>query len=419
MKFILHLHPPQLPVEACHFRRTFGLGGSALVLFVLLLMTGMLELFVYDPTVAEAYPSVQQLQQMSLGRWVRNIHYLSAQLIVVVSFLHLLRVFLTGGYSGVRRGNWWIGLVVLFVLLCSAFTGYLLPWDQLSFWAVTICSKMFEYVPLIGAGLQQLLFSGSEVGPATLHNFYILHTIFLPGTITVLLVFHFWFVRKARGVILPQSHAGQPEVRSKVPSYPDLVFREAAVALNLCALVLILAVFIDAPLGLPANPGMSPNPVKAPWYYLGVQELLIHFQPLVAIVIAPCCAALFLFLLPMTRLKDHEAGRWFVSRRGLSGAVIAFAIALLSVPALIILNSVVPFPFFPAWIGHYLLPLGGTAILIGGAVLFMRRMAKMTQAEIVLVLFVFFATTVVILTITGIFFRGAEMALVLPSWMAL
>ena len=122
---------------------------------------------------------------------------------VVVAVLHLFRVFFTGGFVGLRRSNWWIGLGLLACVIGSVFTGYLLPWDQLSYWAITICTGMLAYVPGSGAWLQNIARGGGEIGAPTLLNFFTLHTSILPGTVAVLMGFHFWRVRKDRGIILP------------------------------------------------------------------------------------------------------------------------------------------------------------------------------------------------------------------------
>ena len=137
------------------------------------------------------------------GPLVRGVHYWSANLLVVVAGLHLLRVFLTGAFHGPRRSNWLIGLGLLFAVLLSAFTGYLLPWDQLSYWAITVSTEMLAYVPVIGETLKYVILGGEDIGPATAVVFYTTHTTVVPIALILLMTWHIWRVRLAGGVILP------------------------------------------------------------------------------------------------------------------------------------------------------------------------------------------------------------------------
>ena len=260
---ILHLHPRTVPRETLGFTLSWGLGGMAAVLVCLSFLTGILLLLVYQPSVDKAYASILILtREVPFGLWVRNIHHWSANLLVVISLLHLLRIVLTGAFGSGRRINWIIGLCLFFLLLSANFTGYLLPWDQLAFWAVTICTGMLGYLPLCGTWLQELFRGGPEIGGPTLANFFVLHVAFIPGTFFILLLWHFWLVRRSGGLVRVK-RAGDVRIE-RVPTVPDLIVREAAVGLVLIASVLTLSVFWNAPLAAEANPGMSPNPAKAP-----------------------------------------------------------------------------------------------------------------------------------------------------------
>ncbi len=203
--FVLHLRPVRVRRATLPYTHTFGLGGSSLVLISLMVATGVLMMFAYEPTPERAYQSVAALQDGFLfGGLVRNIHHWSANLLVVVAVAHMLRVFFTGGFHGSRQFNWVIGVALLAAVLASNFTGYLLPWDQLSYWAVTICTGMFSYVPWIGGWLQQAARGGPELGASTLILYYTLHTTLLPVALFLLMGFHFWRVRKAGGVVDPR-----------------------------------------------------------------------------------------------------------------------------------------------------------------------------------------------------------------------
>ena len=161
---ILHLHPPKAHERTLELTHTLGLGGMPIVLVMLLALTGILLMFIYEPSPRLAYDSVIRLQEeIRFGQLIRNIHHWSGNILLIVSFLHLLRVFFTGAFRGSRRFNWVIGLCLFFLVLVSNFTGYLLPWDQLAFWAITICTGMLEYLPGLGLWLQKMIRGGEAV----------------------------------------------------------------------------------------------------------------------------------------------------------------------------------------------------------------------------------------------------------------
>ncbi len=203
---ILHFRPTFVPERTLRFSLTFGLGGMAAVLVLLQLFTGVLLKFVYEPLPTLAYESIGRLQGTFLfGPLIRNIHFWSANFLILVVFLHGLRVFFTGAFHAPRQMNWVIGLTLSLLVLASNLTGYLLPWDQLAYWATTICVGMLEYIPLIGTWLQRAILGGSQMGPSTLRNFYAFHTAVIPALIVALMAFHFWRVRKAGGLVIPRS----------------------------------------------------------------------------------------------------------------------------------------------------------------------------------------------------------------------
>ncbi|HSG81255.1 MAG TPA: cytochrome b N-terminal domain-containing protein [Gemmatimonadota bacterium] len=419
--FILHLRPVRLPARSLRYTHTFGLGGMSAVLFVLLAMTGILLMFVYEPTPERAYGSILTLQnEVFFGKLVRNVHHWSANFLIVIVVLHLLRAYFSGGYHGPRQFNWVIGLALLACVIAANFTGYLLPWDQLSYWAITISTSMIRYVPLAGGWLERAVRGGPEIGSATLINFYTLHTTVIPVALVLLMGWHFWRVRKAKGVVVPrgpdETLEDQPEV---VLALPHLMLRELSVALILVAVVLWFAVLVDPALGDAANPGMSPNPAKAPWYFMGIQELLLHFHPLFAVVIIPTAATLALLAIPYVRYDGDTAGIWFMSRRGRRLAVIAALVALLVTPAWIVadelwIGSDGWLPGLPPVIGVGLVPVTiMLAALLGFAWLLKKRYGA-TRDELIQTAFVLLATAFVVLTVTGVWFRGPGMALVWP-----
>ena len=426
--FVLHLRPVRVPAAAIRFTHTFGLGGMALVLLALLAVTGSLLMFVYTPVPGEAYLSIERLQDpqggVLFGAFVRAIHHWSANLLVLVAALHLLRVFFTGAYLAERAWNWVVGLGLFAGILASAFTGYLLPWDQLAFWAVTIVTGMAGYVPLAGAALAGLLRGGEEIGPATLGNYYALHTQWLPALLAGFAGFHFWRVRRAKGVIVPPDAARDPQGKpEQVAFLPHLFWRELAVGAGLVATVTLFAALVRAPLGPAANPGLSLNPAKAPWYFLGFQELLVHLHPLFAVVVVPLAAVLALVALPWLGFSPTEPhGAWFLSALGRRTARFALVAGLLLTPLAVVADALA--------LGAAGSPTGSAALVTRGVLPFaalvalgvagfrlLRGRFGASPLEATQALFVFFATAFVALTLTGTWFRGPGMTLVWP-WQA-
>jgi quinol-cytochrome oxidoreductase complex cytochrome b subunit len=418
---ILHIHPPTVPERNLALTRTWGLGGMALVLVVVQFFTGVALKFVYAPFPGRAYDSIRILQnEVLFGQLIRNIHYWSAVLLLVATFLHLLRVYFTGAITAPRQFNWVIGLSLFLLVLLSNFTGYLLPWDQLAYWAITICIGMVGYIPVLGAPLSDAIRGGAEVGPATISIFYTFHTFILPFSILILTAFHFWRVRKAGGVMpRPAPEGGRDAADDKVPTIPHLVAREAVAALVLVAFVLVLAVFFNAPLGDKANPGLSPNPTKAPWYFMGIQELLMHFHPLFAVLVIPLMIAGFLLYIPYIRYDENPQGAWFHSGKGIRMGRLAAVTGLVLTPALIVADEFifkieVWLPDIPTVVSLGLLP---TAVYTFAVVLFYRWIKKRYHAsnnEAVQAVFILLLTAFVLTTVVGVWFRGQGMALVWP-----
>ena len=311
-KFFLHLHPTKIDSRAVKFNRTFGLGGVCALLFIILSITGLLLRFSYIPTVEHAYDSILGLKNNTMfGQFIRNLHHLSAKLMVLVSFLHLIRTYYSQSFHLKRAENWIYGLLMMFLVLASSFTGYLLPWDQLAYWAITVITQIAEYIPLIGDSLAYAIRGSHTVDGNTLINFYTLHTGIIPILFIILMSMHFWLVRKAGGIALPQQ-----EEKQKVDVISNLVPKEIMLASIVIAGLFLVSVFYDAPLLEEANPLKSPNPSKAPWYFLGAQELLLHLHPFFSAVIIPFSAALFFFGLPYYKYTNLNIGVWFNSPLG-------------------------------------------------------------------------------------------------------
>jgi len=379
--FFLHLYPVKVPTRVLRIRYSFRLGFIAAVLFVILVVTGVYLMFFYTPAVGSAYGDMQRLRTgVGFGQLIRNVHRWTAHLMVLVVLLHLVRTFFAGAYKRPREFNWVIGVVLLLSTLGFSFTGYLLPWDQLSYWAVTVGTNLVQYVPLLGKTLQNLLIGGDQIGQPTLLRFYALHVAVLPVLVVVILCIHIWRVRKD-GFAVERSSAGTfeeeatarpaPAVPATAPAnlyggrtrvlgvvdrqsvtaeersvddtvftWPHLLVRHVVVALGTAATVLALGVAFAAPLRGLADPNLTPEPAKAPWYFAGLQELLAHFDPLVAGILVPTGAVLTLVLLPYIDRNPSTVAR----RRKV--AIVVFSGLLIAAVALTVIGT-----FFrgPGW----------------------------------------------------------------------
>jgi len=311
--FLLHWFPSKLTKASLDWSYSFWLGTVSAALLLLLILSGFPLLFLYIPSVERAYASVKDIEYVvAFGSWIRSVHRLSAHLMVAAVFLHLVRVFLTGAYkNGVGQGqrrewNWVIGVGMLLSTLFLSFTGYLLPWDQLAFWAVTVGTNIAASVPVAGATIRELLIGGRTIDQPTLIRFYALHVFVLPALLGVLFLYHVWRIRKDGGLAradreqLLEKKAEHPPVPSKtytllgvargtapivrtasleapdrtVNSVPDLTRRAAIAVLGTIAALSILSALIRSPLEEAANPLITPNPAKAPWYFLWLQEIV-------------------------------------------------------------------------------------------------------------------------------------------------
>jgi quinol-cytochrome oxidoreductase complex cytochrome b subunit len=299
---------------------------------------------------------------------------------VAVVFLHLVRVFLTGGYkNGTGRGqrrewNWVLGVAMLLVTLFLSFTGYLLPWDQLAYWAVTVGTNIASAVPLVGEEVRELMLGGRAIDQPTLIRFYVLHVILLPGALAVLFAYHMWRIRKDGGLACADGAAALPAARevpaaptktytllgvargtnptirassverpdTTVSAVPDLTRRAAIVILGTIAAISILAVFVPSPLEEPANPLVTPNPAKAPWYFLWLQELVTDTTfrlgaftvngALVGGILLPGLLVGLLAVWPwLDRSPADAAGRWFARSRRTQNVVFLIVVALVLV----------------------------------------------------------------------------------------
>jgi quinol-cytochrome oxidoreductase complex cytochrome b subunit len=200
----LHLHPVRVKRHAVRYTYTFCLGGISFFLFLNLTVTGLYLMFFYVPSISRAFQDIQAIEaSIAFGSLVRNMHRWAAHLMVLTVFLHMIRVFYHGAYKPPREFNWVVGVVLLFCTLWLSFTGYLLPWDQIAFWAITVGTQMAQYAPLLGPETGFFLLGGIQVGGDTLLRFYVMHVIAFPLITAIFLIVHFWRIRKDGGISGP------------------------------------------------------------------------------------------------------------------------------------------------------------------------------------------------------------------------
>jgi len=411
INFLMHLHPKTVNVQAIKFTRTFGLGGINALLFVILAVTGLLLRFSYVPTPTDAYNSILALQNNSIfGSLLRNIHHWSAMLMVVTAFLHLLRVFYTGSIYYERKKNWYYGLALFAVVLAFNFTGYLLPWDQLSFWAVTIMTNIVEYIPFIGNGFANIIRGGETVNGNTLLNFYNFHTALLPLLFVVFIVIHFWLVRKAKGVTVADNTN-----ESTVKVNPDLISKEIITALVLLVSIILFSIFFDASLLEKANPLISPNPSKAPWYFMGIQELLINLHPIFVSFIIPILVITFFVLIAKSQINKDKIGTWFYSKEGKKTIIISAIFA-----SVLVKSVIFSFEYFinlselniPLYISTGIIPFLMYLIPVSAFIFYLKSVRKADKIELILAIVTIIFTSYLVMSFVGIWLRGDAMHLI-------
>ena len=355
--FLLHIQPAKVHRHSLRASYSLGLGLISLYLFLILVVTGVLLMFYYVPSTDHAYNVMKDLQfVVSAGLVLRNMHRWAAHLMVIFVLLHMCRVFYTGAYKRPREFNWVLGIGLFLLTLGLSFTGYLLPWDQLAFWAITVGTNIASYAPYIGPGLKYLMLGGNVVGQEALIRFYALHVIVLPAFAVFLIAVHLWRVRKDGGLSRPEeagdtvqqvelsrlptnktyglmelARGTTPQVgrnpEDEVFAWPHLIFRELLLFLLVVAAVLFLAVFWNAPLEELANPIHPPNPAKAPWYFLGLQEL-VSYSAFWGGVVVPGLLITALVLLPYIDHNRKGVGRWFARERFVANTIFTICLVI-------------------------------------------------------------------------------------------
>ena len=364
----LHLHPVKVKRHALKFNYTFGLGGLSLLLFIVEAVTGAFLMFYYVPSVERAFFDMKDLRfAVYFGVLMRNMHRWAAHGMVAVVFLHMCRVFYTAAYKTPREFNWVLGVFLFVVTLAFSYTGYLLPWDQLAYWGVTVGTNIAGSVPLIGKTIKFLLLGGNITGQNALLRFYVLHCFVLPMVVVVMMGIHFWRIRKDGGISGPQVEtSGQESTREVFPpqpekkyalmsvmkgksmlidkepentesTFPYLVSKELTFTIISLVLLLVVSYCFNAPLEEMANPEKTPSPAKAPWYFLWIQEMISWASPFWSGVVIPGLVMLALVILPYIDRDPRGVGVWFAPER--KRIVTIFTIAVIVVLVLILIGE--------------------------------------------------------------------------------
>lgn len=337
--FFHHLHPPTIPAAQARWRYTLGAGGTAIFLMLVLGLTGILEAFYYSPNPQEAALSVQTITYLvPFGGLVRNLHYWSAQLLILVAGIHLLRVVFTAAYSRPRRFNYLLGLGLFVLALLLDFTGYILRWDEGICYPLVTGTNLLKTIPLIGNFIYRIAIGGGEACTTALLRFYIWHIFGLTLLAVILSVWHAFRVRRDGGIAVPPPHLRTDTARI---TRNELARREVLAILIISILLILLASFFPAPIA----PAMTGKPVvtenaRAPWFFLWVQQMLKWGDPFVLGVLIPLILLAILALIPyiFPQPADSDIGRWFPKSNRLAQIVVILIV--LTVIALTLLALV-------------------------------------------------------------------------------
>jgi len=323
--FFHHLHPPSIPAPQARFRYTLAAGGLAVFLSLILGITGILEVFYYIPTPAEAAPSIQTLTFLvPFGGLVRNLHFWAAQFLVIVSLVHLLRVVFTGAYLPPRRFNYLLGMGLLVLAVLLDFTGYVLRWDDGIHWALVTGTNLLKSIPGIGQQLYASLVGGDQPGAATLIRFYGWHIFGLAAAAVILVIWHIFRVRRDGGIAVPPPPLRATQLR--ITRF-ELVRREVLAILLASVILLILSMFVPAPLAASILTSSSmPEAARAPWFFLWVQELLKLGNPFIWGVLVPLAVLSLVILIPYVLPKPalSQVGRWFPKSNRMAQVLVGF-----------------------------------------------------------------------------------------------
>ncbi|MAS32612.1 MAG: hypothetical protein CL610_01310 [Anaerolineaceae bacterium] len=318
--FWLHMRPSYFNVDMTGIYPTFRLGWLSTYFVFFETITGIILMFWYTPSPEIAYGNMlSMLNNVPFGQFVRDLHRLGAEAMVLIVFLHMLRTFYTGSYKKPRQFTWFTGVVLLIVTGFLSFTGYLLPWDQLALWAVTIGASMAEASPLIGEQANMIMRGGPEMGANGLLRFYMAHVLLLPVLLFVFTGVHYYKVIIHGHSLPPRTENIGEDTAKRVPldkrAYfiPDVLTSEVMwFAVTTFIMIVLCVWFYHAPLESHADPQVTPLGTTAPWYFLWIQGALKLGDKTFWGVIFPTILLGFLMVVPYI---DLTPSRRFADRR--------------------------------------------------------------------------------------------------------
>jgi ubiquinol-cytochrome c reductase cytochrome b subunit len=322
------LHKP-LPKET-GFWHTFG--SLSLFLFVNQVVTGILLMIYYRPTTNTAFESVRFIMTKAHFGWlIRGLHAWGATLMILCVLVHMMRTFFMGAYKKPRELTWVIGVIILGCTVTFGFTGYLLPWNQLSYWATTVGTEITGAIPLAGQYLKLLLRGGEGVTGETLARFYVLHVVVLPWVLTMLIVAHLFLMRVQGLATLERVGEERPiDKKNGVPFFPHHVLKEGVVFSLLVGVLITLIVLWPVELGEKADPFVTPEGIKPEWYFLSTYQLLKYFPKMLGLFVSLIPPLLLLLWPLLDRSPErHPKKRPVAVSIGVAGLVLALVFGLL------------------------------------------------------------------------------------------
>jgi ubiquinol-cytochrome c reductase cytochrome b subunit len=333
--FLFHIRPRYYQKASTFFSHTLRLGFFTAFFFFVELFTGLILMIYYTPSPDEAYVSILDIMShVAFGNLMRDIHRIGAEAMVIFTVLHMLRTYLTGSYKKERSFTWLTGVVLLILTLFLSFSGYLLPWDQLAYWAVTIGTSMAEAAPLFGNEVNLLLRGAPDIGHGGLLRFYLLHVILLPLLAIWFISIHYYKVAREHGISLPAKYEENQvpkevakDGKQRIDLIPDLLTHEMfLISLGIFLTIVITAFFYGgAPLEHIANPEQTPLDTMAPWYFLWLQGMLKIGDKTLMGIILPTIIFGLLFAVPYIDRNPH---RTFYKRPWAVGIGILFVLVL-------------------------------------------------------------------------------------------
>ncbi len=331
--FWLHMRPSYFHKDMTGIYPTFRLGWLSTYFVFFETITGLFLMIWYTPAPEIAYGDMLTiLSRVPLGQLMRDLHRLGAEAMVLIVLLHMIRTFITGSYKKPRQFTWFTGVVLLFATLFLSFSGYLLPWDQLALWAVTIGASMIEATPpeIVGTNLNLLVRGGPEMGANGLLRFYLLHVLAVPAVLFVFTGVHYYKVIIHGHSLPPQKENIGEDTAKRVPLdkrvyfIPDALTSEMMwIGVTTFCLVVLSIWFYHAPLESHADPQITPLGTTAPWYFLWIQGALKMGDKVLWGVIFPGVYLAGLMVMPYL---DTAPSRRYADRR----SMLAFGFAVIA-----------------------------------------------------------------------------------------